>query len=90
MKLLDTKQCAQVSGADLVISLTAKIPTADTNVFLGLLASYLQGQLDAKSLATALMANSANFNDMQVQNITVGNYAITQAPAPCTGSNNNH
>ncbi len=82
MKVLSMEAVNQVSGGDLGVSLTANVPTADATVFAGVLGLLLTGQLDAAGFANAINANVANFNDMAIQSITVGNFLITPIPVP--------
>ena len=82
MKVLNLSEVNHVSGGDIAVSLAANVPTADTAVFANVLGLLLTGQLDAAGLATALNANVANFNDMAIQSITVGNFVITPTTAP--------
>ncbi len=79
MKLLNLENCQHVSGGDVSVTLTANVPTENTAQFVNLVGMLLTGQLDAKTLAYVIDTNAGSFNDMPIEKIIVGNYAITRA-----------
>lgn len=79
MKLLNLENCQHVSGGDVAVTLTANVPTENTQQFVTLVGMLLTNQLDAKTLASVIDTNAGSFNDMPIEKIIIGNYAITRA-----------
>jgi hypothetical protein len=79
MKLLNLENCQHVSGGDVSVTLTANVPTENTSQFVTLVGMLLTNQLDAKTLAYVIDTNAGSFNDMPIEKIIIGNYAITRA-----------
>jgi len=79
MKVLNLESCQHVSGGDVSVTLTANVPTENTSQFVTLVGMLLTNQLDAKTLAYVIDTNAGSFNDMPIEKIIIGNYAITRA-----------
>ncbi len=79
MKLLNLENCQHFSGGDVSVTLTANVPTENTSQFVTLVGMLLTNKLDAKTLAYVIDTNAGSFNDMPIEKIIIGNYAITRA-----------
>lgn len=79
MKVLNLENCQNVSGGDIAVSLSANVPTDATPTFINLLGLLLTDQLSAESLGQLITENASTFNEMPIEKINVGNFAITRA-----------
>ncbi|MCS5712364.1 hypothetical protein [Candidatus Berkiella aquae] len=77
MKLLNLENCQKVSGGDVNVSVSANVPTENTDQFVHLLGMLLTGQLNAKVLGAILDNEADSFNNMPIDKITIGNFQIT-------------
>ncbi len=78
MKVLNLENCQNVSGGDIAVSLAANVPTDATPTFINLVGLLLTNQLTAESLGQLITENAGAFNEMPLEKITVGNFAITR------------
>lgn len=79
MKLLNLENCQHVSGGDVTVSVTANVPSENTQQFVQVLGMLLTNQLDAKSLAYIIDTEASSFNNMPIEKIVVGQYIISRA-----------
>jgi hypothetical protein len=76
MKVLNQQDVQLVSGGDIGITVNSNVPQDEIPFFINVLGQILTGQIDAEGFGKLISENAANFTNIPIQSIKIGNFTI--------------
>ncbi len=78
MKLLNLENCKHISGGNAPVTLTANVPSENSDALVKLIGLLFTNELNATTLAAHLDNDADNFNQMPIEKITFNGFVVTR------------